>query len=193
MLNSNCLVNDEGDALVLPSLVDYGSVNVLYNGNRIPSARLWAIAGAFLARGKQPSQKLLFDEAKRANIYRLIDSGQIVYTLDPRPTDKAIGENVYARKERQRVRFLVDHFRIKLGKIEGKLDKTSITEICKCCANIGLFPIAYQGNRIFFTADPGALYAALGTTDSIRIAVYLKRPSSSHKRFIIDEETTSPS
>lgn len=193
MLNPHKIVNDDGDVLILPSLANYGDPNVTYNGNRIPSARLWNLAGMFLSHNKQPPPKLLFEEAKRAEIYRLIDSGQIVYTLNPRPTDRCIEGDVYARQEKQRVRVLVDHFGVKLGKIEGKLDKTSITKFCEVCANIGFFPVAYQENKIFFAANPSAVYDALGTTDAIRIAVFLKRPSSNHMTFDVNQTEKSSS
>ena len=167
------------EQLQIPHLKYWGSSEVFYNGNKIPSARLWELAGAFLAHSKQVPRHLLFEEARRANIYRLIDSGQIIWTTAPRDGDKHLSGNIYARKEKQRVRFLVKLFDIRLGKVEGKPNRENITELCEFCETIGLYPIAAQENKIYFCEHPEDVKRMFNTDDILRLAVFLKRPSAS--------------
>ena len=124
-------------------------------------------------------EHLLLEEARRANIYRLIDSGQLVYTKAPRDGDIEKGKHIYVRKEKQRVRALVKRFGIKIAKIEGELEAVAIKDLCAFCADIGLYPVAYQENKIYFCTDPDMVHKAVGGFDPIRLIVYCKRPSAS--------------
>lgn len=167
------------DVLKIPKLRYWGSAEVYFNENKIPSACLWELCATFLVHGKKVPKHLLFEEAKRADIYRLIDSGQIVYTTTPRDGDIEKAKNIYVRREKQRVRYLVKRFGIKIAKIEGDVTASAIRELCDFCANIGLYPVAYQENKIYFCANPDEVYQAVGGFDPIRLFVYCKRPSSS--------------
>jgi hypothetical protein len=171
--------DDEGNLLEMPALNDWGS-EVKYNGNIIPASRLWELAGAFLTHGKKVPKELLFAEAKRADIYRLFDAGQIIWTTQPRADDIPFSpeRNVYVRKDKQRVRVFLAEFNIKLAKIEEQPNKMNILELVEVCKENGLYPVAAQEHRFYFTPDPQRVFEAFGTTDHLRLAVYLKRPSS---------------
>lgn len=173
--------DDDGNVLEIPNLNDWGSSNVTYNGNVIPAARLWELIGAFLVHGKKVPKELLFEEAKRADIYRLFDAGQIIWTEAPRENDIPVSQerNVYARRDKQRVRVFLQEFGIKIAKIEAQPNKNNILQLAEVCAENGLYPVAAQEQKIYFAPDPQLVYAAFGSNDHLRLAVYIKRPSSS--------------
>lgn len=183
---------DTNDELKIPTIIYWGKP-VIFNGNQIPSARFWELVGAFLSVGKEAPNRLLFAEARRADIYRLIDSGQIIWTEKPRTTDKHLGGNVYARLDKQRVRFLLPRLGVKLAKIEDKPTKQNITELCNECAKLGLYPVANQEHKFYFAAEPEKVFEYMQSTDHVRLAVYLKRPSSSRTVIRIEQEETSSS
>ena len=178
-----------GDVLQLPSFQQWGSSDVTLNGNKIPAAKIWQLVAAFLAHGKKVPEKLLIEEAKKAEIYRLIGSGKIVWTLNPEEDDKQLSGNVYSRKSKERVRYLVDKFNLIMGKIDGNVNKESITEMCNYCATLGLHLIAYQEDKMYFSQDPEAFYEAMGSSDPIRLAVFCKRPSASFISVNLGAET----
>lgn len=175
----------DGNVLEIPKVKYWGSSDVYFNNNKIPGAKLWEICAAFLAHGKKVPENLLFEEAKRAEVYRLLDSGQIVYTTTPREGDIPKAPSIFVRMEKQRVRTLVKRFNIKIAKIEGELTSLAIRELCIFCAGINLHPVAYQENRIYFCEDPQKVYDTVGSTCPIRLAVYCKRPSSSSFKVIL--------
>lgn len=189
---STLVDEDTNDELKIPTIIYWGKP-VIFNGNQIPSARFWDLVGAFLSVGKEPPSKLLFAEARRADIYRLIDSGQIIWTSNPRLSDKLLGGNVYARLDKQRVRFLLPRLGVKLAKIEDKPNKQNITELCNECAKLGLYPVANQEHKFYFAAEPEKVFEYMQSTDHVRLAVYLKRPSSSCMVIRLDQEETSSS
>jgi len=168
-----------GDVLQLPSFQNWGSSDVTLNGKSIPSAKIWELIAAFLAHNKKVPDAIVIDEAKKAEIYRLISSGKITWTLTPEEGDKHLSGHIYSRKSKERVRCLVDHFNIRMGKIDGAPDKQNITEMCEYCATIGLYLVAYQEDKMYFAENPQQIYDAVGSDSPIRLSVFLKRPSAS--------------
>ena len=172
--------DDNGNVLEMPTLDEWGSTDVKYNGNIIPSARLWELVGAFLVHNKKVPKEFLFEEARRADIYRLFDAGQIIWTENPREGDVPFApeRNVFVRKDKQRVRVFLAEFGIKLAKIDATPNKNNIIQLAEVCAENGLYPVAAQEQRFYFASDPETVFKAFGSKDHLRLAVYLKRPSS---------------
>lgn len=170
----------ENISLVLPSPKKYwGSSDVKMNGNKIPSARLWSYMSNVYTKEQEFKYETLMEEAKRAEIFRLLDKGMIVWTLNPTKSDQKISENLYARLEKQRARTLVDKFKINIVKCEIRLNEDILKEILEGCASIQLYPCGMVDERIYVTKDPEAVFEAFGSRDWQRIAVYCKRPSAS--------------
>ena len=157
----------------------WGSNQVTLDGKQIPSARIWD----YLAKCKQKEEQFSYDklmnEAERAEIYSQLDTGMIVYTLFPKKDDRLISGNVYARKEKQRIRYLANKFLVVIGKFEEPVTPEVIKEMNAACAGIKYYPVGCVDDRIYYTKDPEAVFNTLDTKDVTKIGVFLKRPSSS--------------
>lgn len=168
----------DGKTLTIP-ITSWGHPDVTYNGARIPSSRIWGMLGAALKDGRKASRSALMDEAARAEVYRLVDAGIIIWTLSPLPADKGLSGNVYVRRDRQRIRPLVDMFKIRIAKCEGPMTPDIVKEILDVCADIGLFPVGFADDRLYFSQDPEKVFSAFGSRDFTRIAIYCRRPGAS--------------
>jgi len=169
---------ENGQILQIP-VTKWGHPDVTYNGNRIPSARLWGMLANSLKKGEKASKKALMDEAARAEVYRLVDAGVIIWTTAPLPGDKGLDGNVYVRKDRQRVRPLFNKFNIRVAKSEGPMSPDVVKEILDVCTDIGLFPVGFADERLYFSQNPEEVFHAFGSRDFTRIAIYCRRPGAS--------------
>lgn len=175
-----------GAALSLPTAV-WGHPGVLLNGNNIPSAKLWAIiAGYAIAEKVTPRQELIA-EAKRAEIYRQTTRTMHVWTLTPKPDDTNLDGFMYIRKDKQRIRPLVDRFNITICKVEDEITPQVIQEITEYFSQQSLFPVGMVDERIYFAENPEVVFEAFGSRDWLRIGVFFKRPGSSSVPLTIGE------
>lgn len=176
--NNKTLISKDNNILSLPR-GEWGSPDVTFNGNQIPSAKIWKLIASYMVENAEPDLENLFNEAKIANIFRQLEIGMIVWTLNPKKTDMSIQDNVYVRKEKQRIRYLANKFEVKIAKIEGSFDPDTILEVHKACLTVGLHPVGCVDERLYYCRSPEKVFRAFGSSDWLRIGVFLKRPSSS--------------
>lgn len=167
-----------GSKLSLP-MVAWGHPGVLFNGNHIPSAKLWGIIASHAIEGKTTPRPDLIREAKRAEIYRQLKHGMYVWTINPKPEDRLVEDSMYVREDKQRIRPLIDRFDITICKIEDEITPSVIQTITSFFAQQSLFPVGMVDERIYLSKDPEAVFEAFGSRDWLRIGVFFKRPGSS--------------
>jgi len=170
-------LSDNNVTVSIPQI--FGS-KAICNGFEIPSAKLWDIIAFFMSKGVKTPRDILIDEAKRSEIYRLAKRGIIVWTTKPEESDVHIKGNVYARRENQRIRPLVDRFNIQIAKIIDGEEAEVLEELFDACATIGFYPVGAVDKRYFFSKDPEQVFKAFGTRSWLKIGVFLKRPGSSY-------------
>lgn len=171
------ITSDTGDILLIPR-GEWGQPLNL-NGNVIPSARVWATIADYAIQGVAPSRSAIMEEAKRAEIYRLLEQGILVRTDTPREKDKELVPGIYLRMDRQRVRPLLSEFSLAIAKIEAEYSTDNVLAMHAYCKSIGLSPVAAADGRIMYSKDPQAVFNAFGTKDWTRLMVYIRRPGSS--------------
>lgn len=170
------LSSDLGDELIIPLSV-WGHPNVRYNGNVIPSAKMWDFIGRKMANGEQFSTADLMDEARRADMYRFLEGKILVWTLNPRKEDKQLEKNVYIRRERNRIRPLVERFNVVIAKLTD-VSPLSVKEMIETCKKYKYKPFAMGEDRILFSRDVEKIFDTFGTRDWVRLYVYFKRPGA---------------
>lgn len=171
-------LTEPGKTLQIP-ITTWGHPDVIYNGNKIPASRIWAMLGNALKEGKRASKTALMAEAARAEVYRLADAGVIIWTLSPLPTDRLLSGKVYVRSDKHRIRPLVNMFKIRIAKCEGRLSPDIVKEILEACAEYDLHPVGFADDRLYFAEDPDKVFQAFGSRDFTRIAIYCRRPGAS--------------
>lgn len=163
----------------LPKVYGWGHLNVRLNGERIPCARLWQIIADYMVKEEQVPRSLLMEEALRAELYRQLDQSMLIWTVEPLPGDKPITEYVVLRKEKQRKRPLAERFGITIGRLDGPVDSTTVQQLNSAAESLGLGPVAAGEDRVFYSKNPQEVFGAFGSTDWVRLYVYLKRPGTS--------------
>lgn len=174
------LQNDKGITLELPRNA-WGSPDVRVNGNQVPSAKIWGLIGSCRAEGKKVPRSTLMEEARKAEIYRQLDTHMLVWTRTPHESDEPVdaSKNVYMRKEKQRIRPLVHDLDIKIAKIDVQPTPGMVKDLHDVCATIGLYPVGAGDDRVLYSKNPQAVFDAFGSKDFVRIMVYCRRPGSS--------------
>lgn len=177
-------------SLTLPFGPGWGTPNVFFDGNKIPSARIWALIANSMMKNERVDRQALMKEGQRADIYRLESGSKLVWTQNPRSDDQLLEGNMYVRKELQRHRELVKDFGVVLVKIEADPPvRDQVLEAVKVLDGLGFKPFAWQQSRGYFCKDPEAVYEAFGTRDHLRLAVYMKRPSAAPLEVNLVENT----
>lgn len=176
--NGRTIISKDGAVLSLPR-GEWGHPDVTLNGNQIPSSRIWALIANYLMEEQAPDPEEILQEAKRVEIFRQLETGLIIWTLNPGKKDVKLHGDVYIRKEKQRVRYLADKYGVKIAKVEGDFTPDAVRELHEACLTLGLHPVGCVDERIYYTRDPEAVFKAFGSRDVTRLAVYFKRPSSS--------------
>ena len=184
-IDGRTVVSQNGDVLSLPH-GEWGHPDVLFKGNRIPSARIWALIAESLMRGEAPSAEDILHEAKRSEVFRQLETGLIIWTLNPEKQDVHVQGNVYIRKEKQRIRYLADKFKVKIAKVSGDFTPEVVRELNTVCLTLGMHPVGCVDGRIYYSRDPEAVFKAFGTRQWVRVGIFCKRPSSSS--FVLDIE-----
>lgn len=178
IVNNNLEISDGRDTLIIP-LQSWGHPAIIFGGNRIPASRIWNLIGESMKKGEKTDRNLLLEEARRSEIFRQVDSAIIIHTYNPIATDAGIMGNVYARKERQRVRVLVDRFNIKIAKADGELTPEVLAELLEACETLGLFPCGMADDQLYICKDPETVFSAFGSRSWQRIQIFARRPSAS--------------
>lgn len=169
----------EGRVLDVPSMEQWGIGEVFLDGVPIPSARLWKVWARYMEKGLPAPKAKLFDAARIAEIYQLQSAKFLVHTYAPKPNDQLLAGNVYVRTDKLRVRSLCSELKLITAKIEPPVDATSIKGLVDVCQeHLKVELVAAQEKRFYFSSDPEAVFERFGTRDHLRLAVYLKRPSS---------------
>ena len=172
------LESEFGEILSIPTS-SWGTPDVRFNGERIPCARLWKIIADNLAEGRNPSAGELLNEARRADIYRVLDGRMLVWTNFPRTDiDTQFEGRVYARREKFRMRPLMPRFRVVMAKLE-EVAPYSVREMIRACEKMGLYPFAAGEDKMFFSRQAEEIFRLFGTKDWVRLYVYFKRPGTS--------------
>ena len=170
-------VTHAGHTLSFPEV--FGSPNVVFNSKPIPSSRLWAVLEQHLAHGTKPSAEELIEIGAESEIFRWDMSTIMVHTFNPRKTDELLSDNVYRRRDRQRIRPLVGEFNIVIAKIEGDVVPSTVRALHTVAESLGLYPVGMNTNKVYYAPDPEAVFAAFGSRDWVRIGVMMKRPGGS--------------
>jgi hypothetical protein len=152
---------------------------ISYDSHHIPSAKIWDLIGTYMAREQQVPTAELIATAEEAEIFRWDQHRMLVHTPTPRKTDALLSGSVYWRQERQRVRPLIERFKVVIARIESELSPTVVQELHSVCGQHGLWPVGMNDGRIYYTAEPDRVFEEFGSKDWVRIAVMLKRPGGS--------------
>lgn len=172
------VLSDDKDVVNIP-MREWGNPNVLLNGNKVPSARLWMmIANHIINKGGKMKREILMDEAKRAAIYRQRKNKMWIYTHSSLKNDSHLIGSLYERNVAQRIRPLVDELGIQLCKIEDEPTPDVVSDTLLLAEKLGWFPVAASRKKIMFHPKPQEVFDLFGTKDWARIYVYLKRPGS---------------
>jgi len=165
------------DSLTIPN--EFGSPDVHLNGNHIPSARVWGVLQNAMAHETTVDKEYLLSVAKESETFRWYMTTMLVYTHEPKKDDRHVIGSVYERHERQRIRPLTDKFDVTIAKSDYELNPEIAKSLHEAAASLGLGPVGMNDGRIYYSTNPQAVFDAFGTSDWVRVAVYLKRPGGS--------------
>lgn len=185
VIGNRTVISHNGDTLSFLR-EHWGHPDVIFNDNQIPSAKIWRLIAKYMMEEVQIDLEELLHEARIANIFRQLEIGLLIWTLNPEKKDAHVKGNVYIRKERQRIRHLTDKFQIKIAKIDGDFTPEVVKELHEVCLTLGLHPVGCVDERIYYARSPEKVFRAFGSNDFTRIAVYCKRPSSSSFPLALD-------
>jgi hypothetical protein len=188
----NALVIERGGrTLVIPRTFDkLGVGQCTLDGMSIPAHRLWDLVLEAISSNTPIDQEKLFEEGLRAEIYRLAEGHEMVYStiktpglvpiLDPKGNPY---RDVWVQKTMLRVRPIAAALNIELAVIRGEVDIVSVRQLLRVAEErYGLQPVAAVDKRVFFHTDPESIFEKFGTRDWRRLGVYFKRPGTSSVR-----------
>jgi hypothetical protein len=197
MSNNDVLtIEKNGRILSIPRTFDRIGIGACtLDGMPIPASRLWDIVLEAIAADAPVDTDRLFEEGLRAEIYRLEEGYELIYSSEKmpglKPVVSAAGEpypNVWTQRTMLRVRPLARQLGVELAAIRGDVDVVSVRDTLRAAREaFGLHPVAAVDKRLFLHADPESIFARFGTRDWRRLGVYFKRPGTSSVRLNLED------
>jgi hypothetical protein len=158
---------------------------VIFNGHKIPSESIWEILVGAAIGDQELDLTYLFNEARRAEIYRLTPMKRLVVTDTPSNIDIPVAghEGVFIREEPNRVRPLFDHFGVLVGILTDPTEE-NLSKLFQAMMDLGYTPIDEINDKYYAVDSNRALEAVLAITGGVspkpqQLAKFLKRPGAS--------------